>query len=698
MSHSIATSHLDDTSVQLAWPNAHIEAWTHATAAPFGGIGVGVGIVGTTGTTPRCVQQHLAGTHLALAHDSRLGPLDSRHLDVANSQPPLITPSLSAAGSHTAHRPVPTASQSLHTSNQGNGKRNHASVDMDHSHTYTFTSTPSSWQTTGTTATVTQQPRVDDVQIYEPADYCSKLSSESDPPEATQFAAKKQKVECIDAASFATHRHSLPQSYASNMCAASVRHVSPSTSMSTHLSPPSSLASSDMSRQSSVSSASVIDAFDMMRVESSFSTASDLFPIDDLDASFVSCATEKPAVSSQPTIGFVDDGSAPLLSNVGYGLVGTDFSFTVDQKFPDAAAAAATTLGGQQISHGQDLVRSTSQQSISSASSTGMKASERRRKHIENGRQSIAPKSLPDGPKATRATASDDQHDQHSKPVKRHEPTSNRKEAIAKAPYVRPQHPKLYCNMCNDFPSGFRGEHELRRHWDRAHAECRKVWICKEPSVKTEWWPAKPLSICKQCKQMKQYNVYYNAAAHLRRAHFCPRKRGRKARGEERESRAGKAGGDWPPIDWLKANGWLQEIEVSSEQAFGSVLAASSSYSEEGVDTTTDSAGYDAAFHHHHTDLASVAPQLPPGLENALALETSYPVCPPTTEYNYGYPTPIDSTSTTTMQWPVDPIISAPVMEHSISAPPAFTTAMTTTTTMDIYNNAATQGHGFATF
>ncbi|KAF7196546.1 hypothetical protein HII31_02274 [Pseudocercospora fuligena] len=684
MSHSIGTSELDDTPLQFGWPNGHIEGWTHGTAAHFGGI-VGTNLGGTTGTTPRCVHKDLAGMDLALAHDSGLGPLDSRYLDGGNSQAPVMTRTLSAAVSHGTYRPVPTSSQSLHTSNKGNGKRNHESVDMDYSHSYTYGSIPSSWQTTGTTATVTQQPRVDEVQIYEPADYCSKLSSESETPEATQFAAKKQKVECIDA-SFASHRHSLPQSYASNMCVPSAHHVSPSTSMSTHLSPPSSLASSEMSRQSSVSSASVIDAFDMMRVESSFSTASDLFPIDDLDGSFVSCATEKPAVSSQPTIGFVDDGSPPLLRNVGYGLVGTDFSFTVDQKFPDAAAA--TIVGGQQISHGQDMVRSTSQQSISSTSSNGIKASERRRKHIENGRQSIAPKSLPDGPKAARVTASDDQE---SKSIKGQESTSNRKEAIAKAPYVRPQHPKLYCNMCNEFPSGFRGEHELRRHWDRAHAECRKVWICKEPSVKTEWWPAKPLSICKQCKQMKQYNVYYNAAAHLRRAHFCPRKRGRKARGEERESRAGKAGGDWPPIDWLKANGWLQEIEVSSEQAFGSVLAGS--YPEESADTN---AGYDAAF---HTDLASVAAaaQLPTHHDQlsaeALGLET-YPVCPPTTENNYGYPTPIDSTSTA-MQWPatVDHI-TPPMMEHSISAPPAFT-AMTPMATMDMY---ATQGHGFATF
>lgn len=436
-----------------------------------------------------------------------------------------------------------------------------------------------------------------------------------------------------------------------------------------------------MSRQSSVSSAEVTDTFDMMRVESSFSSSntSDLFPIDDLDASFVSCATEKPAVSSQPTVGFVDDGSTTLLSNGGYGLVGTDFSFTVDQNSPDAANAAAS-VGSQHVSHGQDMARSTSQQSVSS-NSTDVRSSERRRKHIENGRQSIAPKSLPGGPKASQAATEDVQD---CKPVKRQDSALNRKEAIAKAPYVRPQHPKLYCNMCSEFPSGFRGEHELRRHWDRAHAECRKVWICTEPTTKTDWWPAKPLNICKQCKQQKQYNVYYNAAAHLRRAHFCPRKRGRKARGEERESRAGKAGGDWPPIDWLKANGWLKEIEVSSEQAFGSVLAGSYPTDEGVVDM--HAGGHDATFDTAELDLAAQQQQVECMVPAHHDLP-AYSMCPPTTEYNYGYPTPIDTTSA--MQWP-----AAPMMEHSVSAPPTFA-AMTPIPSMSMYTPT---GGNFATY
>lgn len=36
-----------------------------------------------------------------------------------------------------------------------------------------------------------------------------------------------------------------------------------------------------------------------------------------------------------------------------------------------------------------------------------------------------------------------------------------------------PQHPKIFCEFCNENPAGFLGEHELRRHWDRAHAQQR---------------------------------------------------------------------------------------------------------------------------------------------------------------------------------------------------------------------------------
>lgn len=129
--------------------------------------------------------------------------------------------------------------------------------------------------------------------------------------------------------------------------------------------------------------------------------------------------------------------------------------------------------------------------------------------------------------------------------------------------------PKLVCPHCNDHPYGFRGDHELQRHVNRAHAKMRKVWVCVDASS-----DGKFLANCKACRTKKRYHAYYNAAAHLRRTHFNPRKKGRRSKGEEHEKRGGKGGGDWPPMPDLKEN-WMKEImevvtddvaELSDEQ------------------------------------------------------------------------------------------------------------------------------------
>ena len=576
------------------------------------------------------------------------------------------TPLPTATGMQVS-KSQPTAS--LTRSANVNGKRDFHHVDMAHSTSYTYGSTSS--RSSSATTMPAQPRRLDNVQIYEPAEYCSKLYETE---KAQVVPTKKARVDCFEA----TRQSSHPAFAASNLCPSSAHDISPSTSVATPhlLSPPSSCytTSEAMSRQSSVTSASVTDAFDMMRVESSFSTTSQpqsLFPLDDIDGHFVSCSvTKEPvAASSQHTIGFTDDSSAShLLSNVGYGLVGTDFSF-YGQSISDAA------VGGEEQQHAhhhhhhhhsimptmaeatsaQGMERTESEQSTCSSASTELKDSERRRKHIENARQSIAPKNAPKSSKSpTISTSQEDTNDT--------KPSSKRsKQAISKAPYVRPQHPKLRCNMCNEFPSGFRGEHELRRHWDRAHASSKKVWICTEPTTRTEWWPAKPLGICKQCKQQKNYSAYYNAAAHLRRAHFCPRKRGRKARGEERESRAGKAGGDWPPIEWLKANGWLREIEV--EAGSEAVVDDCPGNGEEAEMDMYGNGAMEqdyATQQHQQQDLYTGIPQQPMLIttnDEAFGLQQAYQ---PTTDFTMGYPTPIDTTS---------PWMVAPAMQHSMSAP-----------------------------
>ncbi|KAH8177553.1 zinc finger protein [Sarocladium implicatum] len=110
-------------------------------------------------------------------------------------------------------------------------------------------------------------------------------------------------------------------------------------------------------------------------------------------------------------------------------------------------------------------------------------------------------------------------------------------------PYAR----RVYCQKCNEYPEGFRGEHELRRHHDAKHAALVKRWVCSEPERQdpSAPQPVHPLSRCKACHSQKPYGAYYNAAAHLRRAHFNPH-------------RLGKASGDWPPMSVLKD--WMHEI------------------------------------------------------------------------------------------------------------------------------------------
>ncbi|GAB7325025.1 hypothetical protein MBLNU13_g08823t2 [Cladosporium sp. NU13] len=112
---------------------------------------------------------------------------------------------------------------------------------------------------------------------------------------------------------------------------------------------------------------------------------------------------------------------------------------------------------------------------------------------------------------------------------------------------------------CPDCEVTLRGPHELQRHWENVHAPIKRVWICVQPE-QSPLRPRKPLDVCKQCKQGKQYNVYYNAAAHLRRAHFCPSMRSRRPRDEGLPVDTSRG----PNLEEMKAQGWLQEVSVSN--------------------------------------------------------------------------------------------------------------------------------------
>lgn len=136
-------------------------------------------------------------------------------------------------------------------------------------------------------------------------------------------------------------------------------------------------------------------------------------------------------------------------------------------------------------------------------------------------------------------------------------------EAVVSRPsYQRPKHDRVFCRECDDHAEGFRGEHELRRHQDRQHKKMVKKWVCIQPVGLDHPKPAQPLIKCKACThQKKKYNAYYNAAAHLRRAHFRPKAavRTKSSKGDDASKRGGKAGGDWPPMAELKH--WMMEVE-----------------------------------------------------------------------------------------------------------------------------------------
>lgn len=577
-----------------------------------------------------------------------------------------------------------SAPTSMHPQSTGN-KRPHDCTDMAYSASYTY----------GTTAQRTvsgsngrlRQPRLTTVTAHRPADYISKLECSSDTTSSQYASSKRQRVEGVIPSS-------LPCDigYVSN-------NVSPSTSLSSStLSPLSALtpASSEaMSRQSSMTSAgdsasSLVGAVDMMRVESDISDIPFPFeqqpqhPQQDLNASFLSssvASTEKPSGSSHAITGPGYGENTTDLSLSGgyaYGVSGQE-SFPFYDVSPIVAGTGMWHASQYPIDgddHGQDMQRSLSAQSSLSAQ---CKLDERRRKHIENGKRAIISKSIPGGPKSSHVDLKQEGQNANI-------PLAKPKQAIEKSMYVRPSHDKLYCELCDEYPSGFRGEHELRRHKDRAHATTRRVWICVDPLATdpahetTEGWrPTRPVDICKQCKQQKTYNVYYNAAAHLRRAHFCPRKRGRKARGEEREARAGKAGGDWPPIEWLKQHGWLMEIEIKegAECDDNTTQTATEGYDDTAIDFTDDANEYRETT--GMDGYMSVD-----AYEQQLALDTLFPGHEfqfPMADNYTGYPTPAAENALPIQQWhtnmvcppPMQISMQPPPMEYSLSAPPTMT-------------------------
>jgi len=284
-----------------------------------------------------------------------------------------------------------------------------------------------------------------------------------------------------------------------------------------------------MSRQNSFDDASVTDAFEMMRMNSNFPFSSG--SMSHIEPPFnVPVSVKLSSLTEVNPSFFVDhsvdcNGLSPL------------------QRLPLNSSYAL-------MSPVEDMKRSSSNQSSSSTSSTRSRSSRRRKEQLAQSARRIAPKAS----EADVAVIIRQASDHKMMRIKSKDGTTKEVAAIAKAPYIRPTHPKMKCTQCNDHPEGFRGEHELRRHVDRAHASTKKMWITVDHSPDRTF-----LANCNACRNGKKYGAYYNAAEHLRRAHFNPRKRGRKGKGGEK--RGGKGGGDYPPMDELKQH-WIRAVTV----------------------------------------------------------------------------------------------------------------------------------------
>lgn len=225
---------------------------------------------------------------------------------------------------------------------------------------------------------------------------------------------------------------------------------------------------------------------------------------------------------------------------------------------PQTAASQSSFQSPVSVTEGE-MTRSQSTESTSSISSQS-RAKLQLQKQNQLAARRLAPKAGSDDDNASQKTS------MSMIRIKSKDGSDDRLvTAIPKTPYQRPKHDRVFCEHCTEYPDGFRGPHELGRHHDRTHKDLVKKWVCVEPvdgAINSQYRPVNPMSRCKACStHKKKYGAYYNAAAHLRRAHFVPKPRGRSKStkvDDKSEKRGGKGGGDWPPMAELKR--WMKEV------------------------------------------------------------------------------------------------------------------------------------------
>jgi hypothetical protein len=330
-------------------------------------------------------------------------------------------------------------------------------------------------------------------------------------------------------------------------CSSSDGSTAPSTP-STALMTPVTQTSNFMSRQSSCNSHFLGDT-QMLRIQSDSSCILPILPEDGV--SFFPFDVESKTVSH-----CVDSSLFPTHFD---GSANEAFLSPVHSVSASASQALASTENMPYLA--EDMRRSasitSSESNASDASAPYSTASRQSRREREINALAAARKIAPKAIESIDETESAPSNQMAR--IQSEDGSSKTVGVISKTPYVRPQHPKIMCPLCQERPEGFRGTHELDRHIARAHATRRKGYICVDFSPDKKF-----LAGCKHCRNKKVYGAYYNAAAHLRRAHFHPRKRGRKGKNDEK--RGGIGGGDHPAMDYLKQH-WIKEVEIDNNIA-----------------------------------------------------------------------------------------------------------------------------------
>lgn len=324
-----------------------------------------------------------------------------------------------------------------------------------------------------------------------------------------------------------------------------------------------------MSRQDSLCNENFVESISKMKFDSTSSYSPDVsydHTMYDQSPPFSSLSQSERRSS--------EEEQSKLLVGAGGASHESQFSHP---SFPLQSSGSFAALAGEKMEKSQSI-----ESTASSSSSSSSRSKQRLQDQI---RLADARPLMPKGGSAEMSRQNSSQS------MVRGDSSSGAQDKVAissKPTYQRPKHDRVYCDECDSHQEGFRGQHELSRHKDREHKQLVKKWMCIEPEGHQHVKPVVPLARCKACfHQKKKYGAYYNAAAHLRRAHFKPKAKGRgkSSKIEEAERRGGKGGGDWPPMSELKF--WMKEVEEVAAD-FDELSTVADAEEEEPVEDSVD--------------------------------------------------------------------------------------------------------------